>query len=196
MFGRSVRASNAELRRPLPGDDLIDDSICTLTHAVTVRRAPRDVWPWLVQMGAGTRAGWYSYDCLDNGRVPSAMHIIPQLQPIRVGLLMRALPGKTDGFTVMAFEPEHFLVIGWTDDAGTLMTWAFVLDKMPGRATRLIVRARGSRRYHFHRLPWWIAQWIVPLVHFIMQRRQLLGIAWRAEQAPGPELAYEPQPAR
>ena len=36
--------------------------------------ARHEVWPWLVQMGAGSRAGWYSYDFLDNGRRPSAHH--------------------------------------------------------------------------------------------------------------------------
>jgi len=59
---RSVRASRIERTRPLPGDERIPQAIDTLTHGVTIRRAPRDVWPWLVQMGAGTRAGWYSYD--------------------------------------------------------------------------------------------------------------------------------------
>jgi hypothetical protein len=51
----------------LTGDELIMLSIGTLTHAITIRRSPGDVWPWLVQMGAG-RAGWHSYDFLDNGR--------------------------------------------------------------------------------------------------------------------------------
>jgi len=35
---------------------------------------------------------------------------------------------------------------------------------------------------HFHRLPWWAAKRIVAAIHFIMQRKQLLGIARRVEQ--------------
>jgi hypothetical protein len=66
VFTQSVRATAAERVRPLPGDDLIRDRIGSLTHAVSIARPPRDVWPWLAQMGAG-RAGWYSYDRLDNG---------------------------------------------------------------------------------------------------------------------------------
>jgi hypothetical protein len=187
MFGRSVRASGDERLRALPGDELIEDPVAALTHAVTVRKRARDVWPWLVQMGAGTRAGWYSYDCLDNRGVPSAMHIIPALQGVAVGMLMPALPGATDGFTVIAHQAERFLVIGWADTKGAIMTWAFALEETPVGWTRLVVRVRGSRRYHFHRLPWWIAKHIVPAIHWMMQRKQLLGIAQRAESLDAPE---------
>jgi hypothetical protein len=55
---RSVRASPDERACVLVGDERIPEAIDTLTHGVTIRRAPRDVWPWLVQMGAGSRAGW------------------------------------------------------------------------------------------------------------------------------------------
>ena len=52
----------------------------------------------------------------------------------------------------------------------TIMTWAFVLEAVDEGTTRLVVRARGARGYPFIRFG-----------HFIMQRRQLLGIASRAE---------------
>ena len=77
MFGRTVRASRVERARTLAGDELIPRPIGSLTHAITIRRAAREVWPWLVQMGAGNRAGWYSYDFLDNGRQRSADRIMP-----------------------------------------------------------------------------------------------------------------------
>jgi len=35
--------------------------LAKINHAITIRRSPHDVWPWLAQMGAG-RAGWYGYD--------------------------------------------------------------------------------------------------------------------------------------
>ena len=84
MCGKSVRANCRERLRALPGDDIISESIASLTHAVTIQRAPHDVWPWLVQMGAGIRAGWYSYDFLDNGRNASAARIVPKLQHLFV----------------------------------------------------------------------------------------------------------------
>ena len=185
MCGKSVRATRHERLRALPGDDIISESMASLTHAVTIRRAPHDVWPWLVQMGAGSRAGWYSYDFFDNGRKASAARIVPELQHLAAGMIFPALPGVTDGFTVLAFEPERFLIVGWSSPDGTpLMTWAFVLEDVEHGSTRLIARARGGRGYQFHGLPWWLTKRIVPVIHFIMQRRQLLGIAERAEGQP------------
>jgi hypothetical protein len=103
---RSVRATPVECVCALPGDELITNPIGTLTHAVTIQRARPDVWQWLVQMGAGSRAGWYSYDSLDNRRQPSATRIVPELQRIDVGTLFPALPGTVDGFQVLQFEPS------------------------------------------------------------------------------------------
>jgi hypothetical protein len=64
-----------------------------------------------------------------------------------------------------------------------LVTWAFVLEAGAGHQTRLIVRARGGRGYRFHGLPSWLSLPIVRLVHFVMQRKQLLGIARRTESS-------------
>jgi hypothetical protein len=45
-------------------------------------------------------------------------------------MLFPAGPGVTDGFTLLAFEPERFLVLGWTTpDGGHAMTWALVLEE-------------------------------------------------------------------
>lgn len=182
---RSVRATRDERARSLPGDELIPRPIGSLQHGITIRRARRDIWPWLAQMGAGSRAGWYSYDVLDNGGRPSAEQVDPGLQALSAGMIFPALPGATDGFTLVAFEPERSLVLSWIAPGGErLMTWAFVLEDAEPGSTRLIVRARGGPGYRFHGLPWWAAGPIVTLVHFLMERRQLLGIARRAEAGP------------
>jgi hypothetical protein len=61
--------------------------------------SPESVWPWLVQMGSG-RAGWYSYDWIDNDGHPSATEIIPEFQRIAPGDVLPSLPGATDSFIV------------------------------------------------------------------------------------------------
>jgi hypothetical protein len=190
MPGRSVRATRLEATKPIPGDDLIVDSKGSLTHAITIHRSAREVWPWLAQMGAGSRSGWYSYDFLDNGGQPSASRIVPELQRLSAGMIFPALPGATDGFTLLAFEPDHFLIIGWPSPGGgaPLMAWAFVLEEAAAGSTRLIVRARVGPGYEFRKVPWWISKRVAQVVHFVMQRKQLLGIATRAERcasAPG-----------
>jgi hypothetical protein len=184
LTGRDpVRATPAERTRPLPGDQFISAPLMSLTHAVTVPGSSEDVWPWLVQMGAG-RAGWYSYDFIDNGGRPSAVRLLPQFQAVAVGDILPALPGATEGFIVVAYEPERFLVLAWPEGPGTYMTtWTFVLDDAPGRATRLIVRGRASAGYHFHGLPRWLVRLFGPLGHYAMERRQLLQIARRAGRA-------------
>ena len=55
----------AEVARAMPGDDVVDRPSFIATRAVTVAAPPENIYPWLVQMGVG-RAGWYSYDLLDN----------------------------------------------------------------------------------------------------------------------------------
>ena len=180
---RSVHATTDERARALPGDERIPQAIDTLTQGVTIRRAPRDVWPWLVQMGAGSRGGWYSYDWLDNGRQPSARRIVPALQHPAVGTIFPAMPGMTEGFTLLAIEPERTLTLGWLAPDGPLeVTWTFVLDEIAPGVTRLLVRVRGGPGYRFHGLPLLLTRLVVRVVHFIMQRKQLLGIASRAER--------------
>jgi hypothetical protein len=185
MVFRSVRAHRGESWRRLPGDELIASEKDSLTHAVTICRPRHEVWPWLVQMGAG-RAGWYSYDLVDNGGRPSAKQILPELQQVRVGDVFPAMPGVKDGFVVLQLERERFLVLGWlSPDGFPVTTWAFVLEEGEKGLTRLIVRARAAPGYRPpFGLPRWATTTLVPMGHFIMQRKQLLGIAKRVERSP------------
>jgi hypothetical protein len=67
------------------------------------------VWPWLAQMGAGSRAGWYSYDVLDNRRRSSATRIIPALPaPLLSPKPTRGLAFSTrSGFRVYSSSPSR-----------------------------------------------------------------------------------------
>ena len=193
MIFRSVRARRGEGWRRLPGDELIENEKDSLTHAITIRGTRHQVWPWLVQMGAG-RAGWYSYDLIDNGGRPSAQHILDELQQVRLGDVFPAMPGVKDGFVVLQLEPERFLVLGWlSPDGSPMTTWAFVLEEAREGHTRLIVRARAAQGYRPpFGLPRWATRTLVPVGHFIMQRKQLLGIVKRVERSP--KLAGERHP--
>ena len=180
LTGR-VQPAGDEATRHLPGDELIAQPLASLTHAITIHTAPRAVWPWLAQMGAG-RGGWYSYDRVDNGGQPSVACVVAELQQLTPGMIFPAVPGAIDGFTLASFDPEHSLVLGWrAPDRSWLVTWAFVLHELHDGSTRLVVRVRGGTGYEFHGLPWPVARVVVPVVHFFMQRKQLLGLAARAE---------------
>jgi hypothetical protein len=97
-------------------------------------------------------------------------------------MIFPAGPGVTDGFTLLTFEPESFLVLGWTTpEGGHVMTWAFVLERTEHGSTRLLVRVRVRPGARIFGLPWWAAKYLVSVIHFVMQRKQLIGIARRAE---------------
>ena len=54
-----------ESKRSMPGDDIVSKPSFNATRAVTINASPENIYPWIVQMGVN-RAGWYSYDLLDN----------------------------------------------------------------------------------------------------------------------------------
>ena len=178
----SVLATRREHLLTLPGDEMIPHAADSITNAITVRCNRRELWPWLIQMGAD-RAGWYSYDVLDNGGRRSAEEILRDFQNPPVGAVFPALPGRRDGFVLIDQEPPNRLVLGWpSPTGGQMVTWAFVLDEVEPGITRLVVRARASADYRFHHLPNAIGLGLAHVVHFIMERKQLIEIARRAER--------------
>ena len=182
---RSVRATRSERLRMLPGDTRIPRALDTITHGITIDRPPRDVWPWLVQMGAGERAGWYSYDWLDNGRKESATRIVEEWQHPALGSTFPALPGMKDGFKLAAMKEGQWLTLVFpAADGSADVTWTFVLEPLGSEQTRLLVRVRGGQGYRFHGLPVPLTKLVIRFVHYVMERRQLLGLVDRVESAP------------
>ena len=83
----------------------------------------------------------------------------------------RHAPGRRD------HRLQRALVLG--DDAAS-MSWAFVLEKIDERSTRLITRSRGA----YDRLALGLMLKVIwHPVHFGMQRRQLLNLKRRMEAA-------------
>ena len=96
-----------EASKPLAGDGIVPDAVAVETRGITIDAPPSAVWPWLVQMGYG-RAGWYSYDQLDQ-RGSSAQEIVPAWQDLKVGDILPTHPGG--GFEVAIVEPGKALVV-------------------------------------------------------------------------------------
>src|SRR6266516_4205318 len=116
-------ATDEEVAGAMPGDDVIKLPTFNATRAVTIRARPEEIWPWIVQIGFG-RAGFYSYDLLDNLGKPSAERIILELQQIEVGtwIPMSGKVTEETAFRVMAFEPKQWML--WKKAAST---WALKL---------------------------------------------------------------------
>src|SRR5689334_8185545 len=87
-------ATNEEVQRALPGDDIVQRPRYLMMHAITIQAPPAEIWPWLVQMGQG-RGGLYSYDWLENAigcDIHSTDRIIPEYQHLELGDTIRLTP--------------------------------------------------------------------------------------------------------
>ena len=167
-------ATDVEVERSMPGDDAVLRPTFNATRAVTVAATPEQIWPWLVQIGVG-RAGWYSYDRLDNLGRHSAEQIIPEFRHLAIGDVIPVSPDGKQGQWVKAFAPNRWML--WGDKAGD-STWFWGLYPVDERHTRLITRVR--MRYRWTSL----LALFNPLVEFTdiaMMRKCLLGIKRRAE---------------
>jgi hypothetical protein len=171
-------ATDSEVARPMPGDGLVERPQLAATRAITIASPPSEVWPWLVQMGAYTRAGWYSYDRIDNAGRTSAWEIDPDLQHLEVGDVLPTDAGG-GGFEVRAIDPERSLVLGIDAPRTVSLSVAITLEPVRGDRTRLVIRLR-------QRAPTWRG-WpflaAMDVGDFLFMRRMLLGIRARAERA-------------
>jgi hypothetical protein len=185
--------TDAEAQRSYPGDDAVPHPKSELTCAITVHAPASCVWPWFVQLGC-QRGGWYAYDLLDNGGVPSANHIIPAYQHLKVGNVVKAVPNGSFGFPVAAIVPGKVLTL-----AGTLNTrtgqpadphdphldayfsgdQTFVIDSLDERTCRLIFRMRVDWNPSLPNTL--IYRGIVEPVSFVMGRKMLRNVKARAE---------------
>lgn len=178
-------ATAVEVASAMPGDDLIDDAPMSATRSVDLDAPPEAVFGWLTQMGFG-RAGWYSYDLIDNLGRRSARRIRPEWQVNAAG---ETVPGGPVDFTAAVVDPPHAFVIALLGQrlAGHRIdfTLAYRLDPRPGTqvqgthhqgshhpGTRLVSRARA-------RVDGPLGRVVTPLLCLgdgVMVRRQLLGL--------------------
>jgi hypothetical protein len=181
-----------EVRRSLPGDDLVPDPNFVWTQAITINAPAAEVWPWLVQIGC-KRAGWYSWDGLHRlvksaGSVDdehrSANRIIPELQNLKVGdgiyMASPDLPVPPP-LVVVSIEPDRALVTHI--DGENVVSWVWVLDPIDAQTTRLITRFRQDWEPGLvNALTFGFADEVGSLV---FQPKTLSGIKQRAEAATG-----------
>lgn len=133
-------ATDDEVHGPMPGDDLLDGDAFTATRAVSIAAPPERVWPWLLQVGFG-RAGFYSYDLLDNLGRPSADEILPGFASVAPGDLAApmASPANDQNSFVVAEAHEPSVLVWSKPDS----TWAWRLTADDAGGTRLVTRLKA-----------------------------------------------------
>lgn len=187
-------AEPEEVYEELPGDEIVGEAKYRTTHAVTIDAPPERVWAWLVQMGQG-RGGMYSYDWLENVvglHMHSARRIIPELQELHVGDLVRMVPEGTEPdlhFAVAQVEPPHLLVLGpdtrreeAIESGLPYPAWTFLVRPTGKNGGRLLVRFQSD----FKPTPrgWITNKYALEPLHFLMERKMLLTLKERAEHVP------------
>lgn len=185
-------ASRVEREEPLPGDEFpVSRFGMRATRAITIDASPSDVWPWLVQIGTG-KAGWYSYDVLDNLGRPSAVEVLDRWQGIAPG--DPAAP--MNPFAAVEASPwrvaqvvRHETLLWRNPGAGT---WVWVLRPTKDGRTRLVTRIRIA----YNSVSGLAFAPILELADFPMYRRMLLGIKQRAEALAGRHDSSHPTPTR
>lgn len=184
-------ATREEIASPVVGDDLCPNARITATRCITIAAPPSAVFPWLRQMGFG-RAGWYSYDWIDNLGRKSATDIEPHWQTLTTG---DTLPGGPADFDTVVVDPPRALVMRLAQKGRATRSTNFVLAyelRDCAQGTRLVTRMRARIDAPGGPL---IEKLLLAPGDGIMLRRQLLNVARRAESAhaaTGSHLPGEP----
>jgi hypothetical protein len=180
-------ATEEEAKAALPGDEFAPAPQIEATHAITIDAPPRDVWPWIAQLGQN-KAGFYSYRWIENlfgCHMPDVREVVHEWQDLEVGDKVYLHPRVA--LEVKVVEPARTLVLS--------RDWSFHLRPLDGgKRTRLIVRnwgyfenpsLTGGEPVKFDLGPignalYWRA--FFEPAHFIMERRMMLGIKALAEE--------------
>ena len=185
-------ATDEEIRATWPGDDVVPGSSVVYTRAITIKAAPSEVWPWLVQIGQD-RGGFYSYELLENilgSDTHNADRIVPEWQRLDVGNIVRMGPKKgiwANSFNIVGgIVPEKSLVLITPGESPTRSasihgngTWSFTLVPVDGKTTRLIIR--GRRIESPNQSIGLLYSPVVDSGQFILERKMMVGIKERTE---------------
>lgn len=176
-------AKDEETRKALPGDELVSHPVAQMTRALTIDAPAGEIWPWMIQMGAG-RGGLYSYDWLENLAglgIHSTDRIIPELQDLKEGDVFPLDAPSGTGPTVAELVPERAIALHLTDPrtGRSILSWVYTLHPVDEDTTRMIFR------FKLGAAPRWVWALAYPLLveipHFVMERKMMLGIKERVE---------------
>lgn len=210
-FGRGRRgnwgAGAQTAARRYPGDDLIPGPRWGWTHGIQVEAPAADVWPWVAQIGAD-RGGFYSYQWLENligcrvrnagtihpewsAREGGELSLHPKAPPLRIisvqpGRALVAYMAPTRSMSAAGRQgeppPAHAHARTRARDRWTTASWLFFVEPAGPARCRVISRYRCDTSDDLPtRLQFGPA--IIEPISFAMDRRMLIGIKQRAEQA-------------
>ncbi len=170
-------ATDQEVLATFPGDELLAQPASFVNRAVTIRAAPDQIYPWIVQLDA-KKGGWYSYTWLEallNCRMVNADRIHPEWQNLQVGDKVNMCPNEPapPPYIVAQIHPNRAIVLGHQENGKWVDIYQFLMVPKQDGTTRLILRTRTMA-----------VGGLWTIIHpgtFIMERGLLLGVKARAE---------------
>lgn len=185
-------ATDDEVVRVLPGDEIPPPNPFRSTMATTIRATPAEIWPWLVQVG-WDRAAFYSYNRIE-GLLGMDLHnadrIHPEWQHLEIGDTMWMSHPRLEYLfpetKASIIDPHRALVFAIYGPEGTDVApsgaWAFILEPIDDEQTRVISRLQVSTPSILGKL---IFYGFMEPAHFIMQDGMFRGLKERLETPPG-----------
>ncbi len=168
--------TDEEIAMLLPGDELVAEPASFVNRAITIQASPEQIYPWLVQIGAG-KGGWYSYSWLEGViqcPITNADRIHPEWQDLKIGDPVEMCPnGMPPAYKVAQIHPNHAIVMGHKENGAWVDLWQFVILSQADGSSRLILRTRTM-----------MVGGIWTVIHpgvFVMEYGLLHGIQARAE---------------
>ena len=163
MIGARWGVSDSETRLRYPCDEFVQSPALEAWRGVTVRAAPRVVWPWLTQV----RVAPYSYYWIDNHGRRSPRTLLDLTEP-QVGEPFTTAGGRRLG-RIVAVDRGRQLT-------GTIMGafMSYLLVPANQDTTRLLLKVVASTN-----------RWLAPALSvgdLVMARRQLLNLKELAER--------------
>ena len=174
-------ATDAEVARVLPGDELQTNPIVTWTVAKTVNAPAAEVYPWLIQIG-DTRAGYYSYTFIEHlfdskpGLYVNASQVHSEWQTPERGKQgvianMLVIQDYKAGEWVLARDTPALGGVSWS--------WLWIVEPIDAQHSRLINRFRIQTPPGMG-IPA-PATFLVDIGGFMMEQNMMQGIVQRAE---------------
>lgn len=200
-FLRRYRAhwglSAEEAAASFVGDSYVVRPNWMWTHAVQVNAEPKQVWPWVAQIGQG-KAGFYAYQWLENlagCHIRNADTIHPEWAVSEVGQEFRIHPAAPPLVVAELVPWRHFLVTNRNPNQGSglaateapraadgpKVSWLFLVQPLHDGRSRVVSRYRIAHGRDLRtRLTY--GRGLLEPIGFAMDRQMLLGIKERAER--------------
>lgn len=200
VLGRRAGSTAHERAARMPGDELVPAPHMVTNHAVTISARPKQIWPWLTQMGWHL-GGYYTPEWVDRLMFPNNWSSLDHLDPnlvrdLKVGDTLPDGPPGTAQYVVHEVDVPRLLLLkstshippGWYDkyNARITWTWCFTLTPVGDGKTRVHSRVRGRMA------PRWFAAFYVGTIvpaDFVMATGMLRGLKKRAETGAPPEIS-------